>query len=1188
MDALTGLYFQNFFRDCPILFMPSTETFNPTSTPLQQGISLLEASAGTGKTYAIAMLALRFVVENNLAIEKILIVTFTKAATKELKERVRARLAEAKAYLSGQIEGIDDNVILWADTLITVGELDAELMIKRINTALLSIDQAGIFTIHGFCQRLLKEHALESGQMFDVELSDEVASVRQQLVDDFWRVQIYPRPAWQVALLCYEHKTPDALLSSLGNVSTQLKILPEPNELEEIFPQLETLLEVAHEVLNRRGDEFEAGIKAGYFKKTYIKKFTASYPVLKAWLAEMASAEKSNQPRPSDSCFACFSAEGFEKELLKAGKGKISFDNPVFDQLLMQLQKVSLSLRRNLAQALQENLDIKLQQLNIMSHDSLITRTAEAIDAADGDLLIKALGQQYSVALIDEFQDTDQIQWSIFSRLFASPEQALYLIGDPKQAIYKFRGADIHTYLSSKKQATQHYTLAHNWRSHPDLVEAINQLFLLNAKPFVFSGLEFNAVAPALSAEQGGLVEDDKALPPLALWQLEESEDKKGHWTSGKAADALKQAICKEILHLLTANVYLKKETSVRRLKPADIAILVRSNAHASLYQDALKELNIPAIINSSDSVFKQDEAHYLHRLMLALAVPGDFDCLKQALTLPWFALDGKQLNALLDDENQLSGWMERFQEYHLLWQKKGFMAMMLRLISQEQVRINIAKTKGAERQITDLQHLLELVQQTSLDEHLGLHKTIAWLENAITAENSNDEQQLRLESDADAVKVITMHRSKGLEYPVIFCPYLWNRKNTLASEKHLINCHKDGEMIADLGSEFFDEHREIAIEEELAEDLRLVYVALTRAKYRCYTPWINVRSDKKINQSAFAYLLSATENFAGLDFSEQQQFLQNLAEQYPHYFSYDLIAAETEITEKYQAKTETIELTVLAHKRKLYTTWQMSSYSALAHLSQHESSELPMDRAEELHDKAPLAEEESLQLAKGAHTGNVIHELLEYCRFKALAERQEIDKLRDAACQRYGLKIEVPELINELLFQTVSTALSINDDAFYLANITESACLKEMPFYLSLADFSTENVNQILADEPTFQQLSAKQMQGYLTGFIDLICEYQGRYYVMDYKSNALSDYKEDSLIAAMREHNYGLQYWIYSVVLHLYLQKRLENYQFSEHFGGVRYLFVRGMQADVAMSGVLSTLPDEQILEELTTVFC
>jgi len=421
----------------------------------------------------------------------------------------------------------------------------------------------------------------------------------------------------------------------------------------------------------------------------------------------------------------------------------------------------------------------------------------------------------------------------------------------------------------------------------------------------------------------------------------------------------------------------------------------------------------------------------------------------------------------------------------------------------------------------------------------------------------------------------------------VVFCPYLWDRKNKLASEKRLINCHKEGEMIADLGSEQFDEHRMIAIEEELAEDLRLLYVALTRAKYRCYTPWVNVRSEKKLNQSAFAYLLSASDSFAGFDFSEQQAFLQSLAEQHPRYFSYDLIAAESELNETYQPSHDDTELTVLAQTRNLYTPWQMSSYSALAHLSLHESPELPLDKAEEQHDVVLPAEAETLNLAKGAHTGNVLHELLEYCRFQNLAERDDISELRESACQRYGLKVEDPDVINEMLYHTVSTSLSDSDEDFYLANIKETACLKEMPFYLSLADFSTQKINRLLKLEPTYQSLSAKQMQGYLTGFIDLICEYDGRYYVMDYKSNALADYKEDSLVAAMREHNYGLQYWLYSVVLHLYLQKRLENYQFSEHFGGVRYLFIRGMQAEVAMSGVFSALPDEQQLEELSAVF-
>lgn len=1168
--------------------MISEQNFNPIKTELTQGINLLEASAGTGKTYAIAMLALRFVVEKELNIGQILIVTFTRAATKELKERVRARLVEAKQYFSGQSTNIDDNIRLWAEQLIATGEISIATAIKRLNNALLSIDQAGIFTIHGFCQRLLKEHALESGQMFDVELSDEVATVRQQMADDFWRTQIYPRSAWEVSLLCHEYETPDALLNSLDNVANTLTIFPAVEDLDALLDTIKKLAIAAQESLANQGDTLSGYVNAGYFKQTYTKRFAENYKQLSQWLNETVKADKHFKcALPSATCFKDFSASTLSKEIRVANKEQLTFDSTVFDALTNAINKVSLVLRRSLAQDLQENLDIRLQQLNVMSHDSLITRTAEALATTGGDLLISAIRQQYRVALIDEFQDTDQTQWYIFSHLFAAEEQSLYLIGDPKQAIYKFRGADIHSYLSAKTQAKQHYTLGHNWRSHPDLVEAINQLFQLNSNPFVFEDLNFNAVSPALSSEDGSLYNDDTMLPPLALWQLAESEKKSGYWTSGIAAEALKIAITNEIVELLTGSTKLKIKDKSRALKPADIAILVRTNSHAKQYQKCLKEAGIPAVLNSTESVFKSDEASYLHILMQALAQPSDMALLRQALTLSWFALDGQALHKLLSDEVQLGSWLNRFQDYHLLWQKNGFMAMMLRLLSQENVRVHIAKTQNAERQITNLHHLLELIQQASLDDHLGIHKTIAWLRTEITAENAGDEQQLRLESDADAVKIVTMHRSKGLEYPIVFCPYLWYRRNTLASEKHLITCHAQGEMIADLGSDQFELHRKIAIQEELAEDLRILYVALTRAKYRCYLPWVNERSEKKPNQSAFAYLLSGEKAFADMSFAEQQASLKQLSNDYPASFSYQLIDKDNTLQGSYQVSKAEQDLSAHQQKRYLYSTWQMSSYTALSYLSLHDAPELPLDKAEETSDPTHQGtQQEPLALAKGAHTGNVLHDLLENIAFSKLALREDISERRDNTCQRYGLKVEQPEIINELLYQAVTTPLNLHDTEFTLANLDEKSCLKEMPFYLTLADFSMAEINFLLQDSPTYKALSEKQMQGYLTGFIDLIFVYQGRYYVLDYKSNALPDYHPETLIHAMREHNYGLQYWIYSVVLHIYLQKRLPNYQFDKHFGGVRYLFLRGMQANQAMSGVFSDLPDQTRLNELVAI--
>jgi exodeoxyribonuclease V beta subunit len=296
--------------------------------------------------------------------------------------------------------------------------------------------------------------------------------------------------------------------------------------------------------------------------------------------------------------------------------------------------------------------------------------------------------------------------------------------------------------------------------------------------------------------------------------------------------------------------------------------------------------------------------------------------------------------------------------------------------------------------------------------------------------------------------------------------------------------------------------------------------------------------------------------------------------------------------------------------KRSLYTTWQMSSYTALSALSRHDAPELPEDKAGE---RALIVTPESgsavIELPRGAHTGNVVHDLLENNAFIDLALRKDIATQRDKACQRYGLKLERPEMLDDLLQATVTTPLSVTNIDFCLKNLEENHCLKEMPFYLAMQTMDASQINDILLDTPAFQPLTAKQMCGYLTGFIDLICEFPDSsaiapgialppasmksnsevnlYYVMDYKTNGLKDYSIDSLTHAMREHNYGLQYWIYTVVLHRYLQARLPGYDYETHFGGVRYLFVRGMQADQPMSGVYQDRPDLERVEALAALF-
>ncbi|WKJ90402.1 exodeoxyribonuclease V subunit beta [Methylomonas montana] len=1164
----------------------ASKAFDAITSELETGINLIEASAGTGKTYTIAMLVLRFVVEQQLDIKQLLVVTFTKAASEELKERIRDRLAEARQVLLKNQPKADPAIHNWLAGL----ELDSDSIRQRLDLALLDIDQAAIFTIHGFCQRVLAEHALESGQLFDCKLSGDIADLKLHCADDFWRRQIYSRPAWQVTLLTRAYPTPDALLASINGVALQQNTYPDDDDVDAGLARLPGLIAAAESSLPAVLITLETAFADGLFTASFVRDFPALADALRTWLADQSADLPEMDWLSETGLLAGLNGVKFRtsktKPLPSAEQKQIYLDSLAidcgpFETLATALSHLQVTFRNALLSSLRTELDKRLQQNNVLSFDDLITRLAAALRGDNGPLLISELRQRFRAALIDEFQDTDVNQWRIFSGIFADASQYLYLIGDPKQAIYKFRGADIFSYFAAQSQAQQHYTLLHNWRSHPQLVAGVNRLFQ-RAQPFLFDRLDFTPVQAGRSIADGRI--GDAA--PLVLWQLDKNSGNQEYWTarqgsSKEVGDLIRSAVISEILQLLSSGKITEKGQAERTLQPRDIAILVRSNSAAADYQKALLEAGIPAVLNSKQSVFASPQAFELYCVLQAVAQPGQIGALKQALTVGWFDLDGQQLYRLGQDEAALDGWLNRFQDYLQCWQRQGLLAMMQQLLRRERVEVHLSVLPQAERALTNIHHLIERLQQAAIDEHLAINKSLDWLRRAIqqSGQVSGDEQQLRLESDEDAVKIVTLHSAKGLEYPLVFCPDLWRRSDRLKNERRLVQCHESGEMIADLGSEKFIEHREQALHEELAEDLRLFYVAVTRAKYRCYLNWADVRTKDKANNSAFAYLFE----FADDDFASQQLKLKALATEAPQRFEYRLLPAETEAGGRYQAASDDRPLACRSRRRSLHSVWQMSSYTALAALTLEDAPELPADKAEEAADTALIDD----GLPRGAHTGNVIHSLLETVDFKMLAVGADISRQRDQACLRYGLRLEQPQRLNRLLLDTVSTPLAADPD-FCLKNLPAAGIVKEMPFYLAMPDVvDTLQINRMLAASPAYQPLTAKQMSGYLTGFIDLVCEYQGKFYVMDYKTNALADYSHPSLLQAMREHNYGLQYWLYSVVLDAYLQQRLAGYRYAEHFGGVKYLFVRGMRGDVSGSGVYTDLPDEEMLRELAGVF-
>ena len=486
---------------------------------------------------------------------------------------------------------------------------------------------------------------------------------------------------------------------------------------------------------------------------------------------------------------------------------------------------------------------------------------------------------------------------------------------------------------------------------------------------------------------------------------------------------------------------------------------------------------------------------------------------------------------------------------------------------------------------MTNIQHLLELVQQQALEEKLGMTQCLQWLSEQISQaeDDKSQEREMRLESDEQAIKISTIHASKGLEYAIVFCPTLWKTVtlfNTIKSYTAYIN----DELVCDLGGVDKDAVKKQMLEETREEKMRLLYVALTRAKYRCYVTYVEQKATAASLASTINHLLDA---FEGDSYEER---LQDYCAKDALGIHYRLLETEQPLEGAYQAPSNDGVLSKREPQQPMKTNWVMSSYSALAsHEYVASMPEIPLDKADE--QEVAVPEVVADELPRGSHTGNVIHELLENFPFQQIAQEnfdEEYLKQRESLCMRYSLPLDEPNpaLINELLVNTVSSPLSA-DGTFTLADLEEQQCLKEMPFYFKVQDLDTQQLNHVLADSPAYQALTAKEMTGQLNGFIDLICEFEGRYYVMDYKTNALDSYDMVSMTTAMHEHNYGLQYWLYSLVLHRHLEHHLPDYSFEQHFGGVRYLFVRGMFREQPMQGVFEDMPSLATLEALAEVF-
>jgi exodeoxyribonuclease V beta subunit len=1213
-------------------------SLDPIHQPLR-GTQLIEASAGTGKTYTITTLMLRLVIEDGLHVRQILIVTFTEAATEELRNRVRERLREA---LQAFQDGRSDDPMLQA--LLVKAQDDLENAQQRLLQALHSFDEAAIFTIHSFCMRMLQDHAFESNAMHNVALMEDQQEKMQQIVEDFWRKNLYEASEMFVRYLLARQWTPSVLASMVqqhvGNPFVRrIPDLSDANALSEQEESFRQAYLATREAWERDREEVEAML----LSSPALNRRSYTLKSIPRWCESMGQYLRG---RPRLTSFKDFKRFTTVELATRSKKGATPPQHPFFDlcdaleQQRELLEKAFEQRWVHLKLQLFAFAEAEVQRLEReegqLSFDALLLKLYHSLQGEKGEELAEAVRERFSAALIDEFQDTDPVQYAIFQRLFHHKKRLLLLIGDPKQAIYSFRGADIYTYMGAKKDADEQLTLGVNWRSCSGLVHAVNTMFSLGDwPPFYLEGIDFQPAQPSERADDTRLVLHNRPEAPMVLLMMQRDAGVKNDKTlqKGVAEQTVLKATTYEMIALLEQGrrglaYFEDKEGNQRPLSARDLAVLVRTNKQATLLQLELQRMGVPSVIQTRESLFVSREALEINRVLRAVVEPNNDTLLRVALTTDMLGTSGSELFEMQESDQRWEKEVERFRLLHELWSNKGLPSMFGALLSWFRVRERLLRFNDGERRITNLLHLSETLQKAASERNLGMLGLLKWLE-ARRAEPSlgTEEDEIRLESDGDVVQIVTIHKSKGLEYSVVFCPFLWSRSNMLAQEKQRILFHDvahEQQLTLDLGSSNMDHHRTLAQREELAEELRLMYVALTRARHRCYVYWGKV---KDADVSAPAYLFhqppekdwgggedrrsGLMDRFKGLSDAALKLDLQEMIDASQGSIAFQELP--TEAAERLSQPQVNTQILTYQHFDsplwQLHRTWQLSSFTALS--SRHSSEAILF--AQEMPDHDELDENESPQVVqepeavsiftfpRGARAGNFFHDVFQYMDFQEV-EGESFHSLVTKTLLQFGFEPETyAEVVVEAMKDTVEAPLDPSIPGLSLSSIPVSSRLNEMEFYYPIRQASPEGLKRVLSEAGlvleesalTLDALEFRPFEGFMKGFIDLIFVHDGKYYLMDYKSNHLGDrleeYNHNAMHQAMMQHNYSLQYYLYVVALHRYLKARLTDYSYDTHFGGVMYLFLRGVAKteEGGSYGVYRDRPTAAVIEALSEYF-
>ena len=1206
------------------------------------GLRLIEASAGTGKTFTLATLYLRALLVERWRVPEVLVMTFTEAATAELRQRLRARLAMAANQLASARRDpavLTDDASLEAEPrlvratlrLALAGDGDAAKLDAHLSLCLLDLDQAPISTLHGFCQRVLSEHAFASGHLLDPgELDGDDRARLQEVCDGLWRDIAQADDSRAEAMLLLWRR-PEEMADSLRSLLAQDAPLSPPPEAvtEDVDASLARALARLQAIHSASRDEavvLLADAMPGLNGVSYKAPSVAA-----AW---RLLDGKLRLPLPPDDWPKPLHLLGQQHLSDKTKKDGRTPHHALFDAVdavavaverrreAMQAQAINL-LHELRAEAASRLAELK-QRRRVRSFDDLIDDLDRALeDGGRGKALAAAIRRAQPLALVDEFQDTDDRQWRILQRLYAGRDDAtLVLVGDPKQAIYRFRNGDIHTYLRAAGEAGETWRLDRNFRSRPSLVAAANSLFgARRDDAFVDPRISFHDALAGLD-DDSALLRGDAPPPALTLWSPPSTDDGKDRRKDELSKIALDATVADIVGWLDAAR---RGEATVadgegrRPLRAGDIAVLVGTNIEATSVQLALAHHGVAAVRAGQESLFVTDEAVELHRLLRALLRDGDGRALRAALATDLIGLDAAAIAALDDSTAGVADAdfdLAVVSEWRRCWRERGTLALVDRLLSTASLRW-LRRRDGA-RRFANTRHLAELLDAARAQLH-DQTDVLRWLEQQMADADARDEaQQPRLETDADRVQVMTVHKSKGLEFGIVYLPFIaLPSAGGLRDTLKLFRFHDAADQqqwracVGTVESEADRAAREALAQEELAESVRLAYVALTRARWAARVFWVpySKRPD---------YGLSRLFAAEGLAQAHAGECLDAVAATCPEAIHHQALDVDAGVSPRLLPEPrEAHALSARVAAMRPADDWRRHSFSALvrgvdATLLNDAGAEDEKPAGSDV-DAGVMVEDEWPGNAgpAGPGFGNAVHALLESASFadwrdgEVLRMPEAAEKALLAALQREGIdadRIENAASAKQQAQRLAVAALlaplpTIAGGNLRLIDLPPAQCQPELEFELRLRASRGEDLLRLLQANGYLVGVTrfgarAERLEGLLHGFIDLVYRDADAFYLLDYKTNRLPAYDDAALALAMREHHYDLQYLLYALALHRWLRQRLgATYDPARHFGGVRYLFMRGRVAGEASlpaaQGVFADRPTEQLLDAMDALF-